>query len=110
MHQLSVWKHALEPVHQQLPLEEFGYKHCENNVGIRPKLMNQSFAAPELLNDLTCECNTCTESCSCYINQQPYTNACSCTANTNNEDMVCLNVYTLSLIFAGDSDSFDSEN
>ncbi|KAH3709084.1 hypothetical protein DPMN_068544 [Dreissena polymorpha] len=50
--------------------------------GLRPKLMNQPSAAPELLNDL-CDCLVCNETC---------TEDCCCSSNTQTDDITCRNI------------------
>ncbi|KAH3803018.1 hypothetical protein DPMN_156716 [Dreissena polymorpha] len=67
-------------------------------------MMNQPIAAPELLNDLTCDCEICEDfTCSYFNNKQPCTAACKCTANMHTQYMLCANVHTLTLVFDPDS-------
>ena len=55
--QLWTWKHATTGVHDIMPLTNFGYDSSEDGSTVHPTLMRQPAAAPELLNDLTCECS-----------------------------------------------------
>ena len=58
---------------------EYGWEKDKNTQLLVPVMMTQSPAAPELLNDIVCEClNACVEKCICYKNSQPCTAACSC--------------------------------
>ena len=79
--QLWIWRNATTAQHDLPPLTDFGYEIDED--GIKPKMINQAAAAPELLNDLVCGCELCSETCICFANRQPCTVACCCTGNTN---------------------------
>jgi hypothetical protein len=76
--QLWIWRHATTANHQYPSLVDFGYEYDNDGTGIKPRLMSQPAAAPELLNDLVCECSLCTETCVCFRNKQPCTIACCC--------------------------------
>lgn len=107
--QLWIWRHATTAIHDLPPLVNFGYDINEECSIIRPTQMTQSPAAPELLNDLTCECPSCNETCSCFANQQPCTMACSCTSNLKTDDLTCTNIYTLSAVFSNEDFSSDED-
>ncbi|WAR29752.1 hypothetical protein MAR_003320, partial [Mya arenaria] len=85
--QLWIWRHATTAQHDLPPFTYFGYEI--DGDGLTPKMMSQPAAAPELLNDLVCECEICSETCVCFANRQPCTVACSCTRNTNTDEMMC---------------------
>jgi hypothetical protein len=92
MYQLHIWKKALLPMIEIPPATQFGYDRIDG--GLSPTLMSQAAAAPELLNNIVCDCSdTCDSNCSCSQNSQPCTGACPCEA----ED-TCLNVHTLEVI------------
>ena len=61
---------------------------------LKPKMMSQSPAAPELMNELYCKCpsNRCYINCCCLENQQACTAACACSDDSN---ATCCNFYTL---------------
>ena len=113
-YQLMVWKSCLEISHVLPPPTDYGYETIDDNDGtqiMRPLMMNQSPAAPELLNDLTCNCENsiCDDSCTCFRNEQPCTLACKCKAavpwDSQNENRLCTNIYTLSMQSTSDSES-----
>ncbi|WAQ94372.1 hypothetical protein MAR_006843, partial [Mya arenaria] len=85
--QLWIWRHATTAQHDLPPFTYFGYEI--DGDGLTPKMMSQPAAAPELLNDLVCECEICSETCVCFANRQPCTVACSCTGNTHTDEMMC---------------------
>ncbi|WAQ97270.1 hypothetical protein MAR_029960 [Mya arenaria] len=105
--QLWIWRHAITAQHDLPPFTDFGYEIDED--GLTPKTMSQPAAAPELLNDLVCRCEICSETCVCFANRQPCTVACSCTENTNTDDMMCTNVNTLESVLVKDTESSDDE-
>ena len=78
---------------------------------MRPQMMSQSPAAPELLNDLACNCDNsvCDDNCTFFRNEQPCTLACKCKAavpwDTQDENRLFTNVYTLAMQNAYDSES-----
>ena len=67
-------------------------------MALRPQMMSQSPAAPELLNDLVCEClnGLCDEACSCFRNEQQCTAACVCKAavpwDEHSENEICFTI------------------
>lgn len=80
-------------------------------------MMTQPVAAPELLNDIVCDCeDVCDETCTCSCSRQPCTIACSCKAavptDEDDDASMCTNVHTiLSAMFTQNYDSgSDSEN
>ena len=96
----------------------YGYERIGND-GLQPKTMaapqqlagchRQQPAAPELLNDLVCDCqpDACAVDCSCLDSGQPCTSACNCEASVDGEDgQLCANPLTLAA-FDNDSDSDD---
>ena len=70
---------------------------------MRPQMMSQSPAAPELLNDLACNCgnNLCDDKCTCFHNEQPCTLACEYKASvfwdSHDKNRLCTNIYTMSM-------------
>ena len=62
---------------------EYGHERDPESQQYYPKLMSQTTAAPELLNNLMCSraLNKCDEQCTCAINEQPCTAACTCEAS-----------------------------
>ncbi|WAR29538.1 hypothetical protein MAR_003106, partial [Mya arenaria] len=104
---LWIWRHALIGIHHLPSPTQFGYETNPDNGTLQPVMMNQSVAAPELLNDMVCNCSLCSDDCSCFRNKQPCTGACGCGGSTSNEstDTICTNVFTLtSLIHEEDLD------
>ena len=62
---------------------------------VKPQMVDQKLAPPELLNDLVCFCqDLCTEDCVCVHNEQPSTAACSCNARIDVEEC-CKNIFTI---------------
>ena len=58
--------------------EQFGWKK-DKTQRLVPVMMSRSAAAPELLNDVVCECaDSCSDRCKCAEYGQAYTAACSC--------------------------------
>ena len=110
-----IWRNAATS-QQVLPdPTNFGYERDASDQ-LQPRLMNQPFAAPELMHDLTCNCqaSTCHTDCTCFTNEQPCTSACSCSATLplvdveDNEDY-CTNPVTITSLIDIDSDS-DSDD
>ena len=95
---MLLWKNVHLPmqiVHDPL---EFGFKLAQDGIALLPVLMSQGVAAPELLNDVICQCvNNCDDECLCHQHKQPCTLACKCTAadQSEDEDNYCQNLYTL---------------
>ncbi len=87
----------------------FGYEIDNDNQSLQPVMMTQSVAAPELLNDMVCACNgVCDEECTCFLNEQPCTAACSCMAGASERDINetgCTNPYTLVNLLEEDADN-----
>ena len=67
--------------------------------GLKPKMMNESPAAPELLNDMICMCrpNGCHVGCVCLNNEQSCMAACNCEGVLDplDDNSMCSNYYTL---------------
>ena len=107
-YQLLIWRQAIVPMATLPDVTTHGYERCTGL--LQPQMMSQSPAAPELLNDLVCDClpGGCAMECSCLANQQPCTAACDCfaLADEEEEDLVCVNPMTLSTL---DSDTSDSD-
>lgn len=98
IYQLMIWRNANIPVHDTIDSTEFGYEKEPETGILQSKLMCQSPAAPELLNDIVCLCrsNDCSEDCTCLSNGQACTVACSCEASTDDfGDNNCTNPLTL---------------
>ena len=111
-YQLMIWKQCLDGSPQIPPPTEFGY-HIEKETGLlRPEMMTKSPAAPELLNDILCCCESeCDDTCTCVLNGQACTKACSCEALLPTVDgpKFCSNVHTILAIETCVTDS-DTEN
>ena len=62
---------------------KYGHERGPESQKYYPKLISQTTAAPELLNNLvySCALNKCDEQCTCAINEQPCTAACTCEAS-----------------------------
>lgn len=107
--QLLVWREATvaNPVACDIMHAGFEFKITTNS--LEPIMMTQSAAAPELLNDLVCECTVsgCNEDCTCAINLQPCTAACVCKAQLpeDDEEAICNNPFTLTAMFEEDTGS-----
>jgi hypothetical protein len=90
-YQMMIWRQANVPMQELHDPTNFGYEQIADG-RLYPKMMNQSPAAPELLNELLCDCvaNSCDADCSCFDKKQPCTAACSCRAilfDESSEDM-----------------------
>ena len=78
---------------------------------MRPQMMSQSPAAPELLNDLAAIVTTVCVMITTFFfrNEQPCTLACKCKAavpwDTQDENRLCTNIYTLAMQNTYDSES-----
>lgn len=86
------------PMLEVLNPTEFGYEKTTDGTALRPKMMSQPPATPELLNDLVCNCppESCdTGGCKCLENGQPCTAACNCEAlcsyDGSMDELVCAN-------------------
>jgi hypothetical protein len=89
VYQVFIWKHAHIAMCAVPAPTQFGYEKGEGE--LQPKMMTQTAAAPELLNDIVCDCSDdCLSNCSCFQNNQPCTTACPCDAKDS-----CLNALTL---------------
>ena len=109
--QFWVLWNAMTSNYDLLLLTLFGYEYSETDQSFRPKLMSISMAAPESLNDKTCNCTSHNETWSCFNNsQQPCTMACSCTENTQPDSMIFTNLYTLSSVFFHEVESSDDDD
>ena len=74
-------------------------------------MMNQGPAAPELLNDLVCDCKdiSCNANCTCLLKNKLCTAACLCEAQLPVEGLdTCTNPLTQAAMNCFDSDSDDS--
>lgn len=79
-YQLLIWRNAPRNEFTCPSAFDFGYQETKDGIGLEATLMNQTAAAPELLNNLFCECrkNLCQIDCICHDNDQPCTAICSC--------------------------------
>ena len=106
-YQLMLWRQANISV-QNLPNPEmYGYIRDDDNC-LHPRMMNQGPAAPELLNNLVCDCKdiSCNASCTCLVNNQSCTAACLCEAQLPVEGLdACTNPFTQAAMNCVDSDS-----
>ena len=94
------------------PPTDYGYFIEEETGMLKPVMMTQSPAAPELLNDLVCMCESdCGETCTCVLNDQSCTRACACEAALAMVDSTkfCTNVQTILAVSLDYNDS-DAEN
>ena len=96
--QLMVWRQATQAI-QNLPNStDYGNEKGPEK-HLQAQMMSQSHAAPELLNDLICDCteNSCANDCTCYKHGQSCTAACDCGAAlpTFDVDTWCNNPFTL---------------
>lgn len=99
LYQLYIWKHADTGMIEFPAVIDFGYESVDAE--LKPKMMSQPVAAPELLKDLVCDCkpNECHRvSCTCLSNEQPCTADCRCEAELPysdiNENDICTNPLT----------------
>ena len=113
-YQIMVWKSCLETTFVLPPATDYGYQLFEDTDGkqyMRPQMISQSPAAPELFNDLACNCDNsvCDDNYTCFRSEQPCTLACKCKAavpwDTQDENRLCTNIYTLAMQNAYDSES-----
>ncbi len=109
VYQLMLWKQATEQYMSLPDPTKYGWERVEGK--LQPKLMSQSVSAPELLNDLVCDCQDCASSCSCMVNMQPCTAECKCQAVLPSDEMddidkCCGNTFTIACT-KKDSDSDD---
>jgi hypothetical protein len=115
IYQLMTWREATIPMHEVRDPTEFGFEKTPEGA-VNPKLMNQAPAAPELLNDLVCNCRaiSCATKCSCLCNGQPCTAACNCSAmsprDAPDESLVCANPLTHDALVDSDSDAESSSD
>jgi len=56
IYQLQIRREAVVPRMEALNPTEFGYKKTTDGKALWPKMMSQPLAAPEMLNDLVCNC------------------------------------------------------
>ena len=92
-YQLLIWRMALT-ANQELPdFTDFGYRF-DTDGRLEHVLSTQSHAAPELLNDIICSCETvCGSECIYYISEQPCTSSCKCNGNDGDtENGICVTV------------------
>lgn len=68
-YQLLLWRQCIFAMIEIPEPSDYGYEKVADSQGYFPKLMNQSPAAPELLIDLICNCNSnsCSDQCSCFF-------------------------------------------
>ena len=108
IYQLIIWREAVIPMQDVFDPIDFGYEKTPDGLSVMPKLMNRSPAAPELLNDLVCNCKPklCATRCKCLENEQPCTAACNCegASDTDITD-ACANPLTHIALYDSDSDS-----
>ena len=64
--------------------------------------MNKQISAPELLNNLSCDCEDfCTGDCLCTENKQPCTGICGC-EKAEDCDKLCMNISTIDMLTSAD--------
>lgn len=73
VYQLLIWRPAVVPEPDMPGVTECGYERKTNGTGLMVKMLSQSPAAPDLLNDLLYDCESvvCASECSCLNNGQP---------------------------------------
>lgn len=91
-----IWRNANVPQYDVPSPTDFGYE-VDSTGNLKPVMMTQSVAAPELLNDMVCHCEQCDMDCVCSLSAQPCTYACSCKAESASDDETCTNIHTLKL-------------
>ena len=90
--------------------EMYGYTR-DNDSCLRPKMMIQGPATPELLNTLVCDCKdiSCNANCTCLLNNQSCIAACLCEAELPVKGLdACTIFFTQAAMNCGDSDSDDN--
>jgi hypothetical protein len=94
-YQLLLWRQAIVPMPTVLDATRYGYERCTDGTGfLQLQMMSQSPAAPELLNDLVCDCHpdACAVGCSWLANGQPCTAVCVCESLVDGEEgLLCAN-------------------
>ena len=111
-YQLLIWRQCLIASPQLPPPTDYGYFIEEETGMLKPVMMTQSPAAPELLNDLVCMCESdCGETCTFVLNDQSCTIACACETALPMVDSTkfCTNVQTILAVSLDNNDS-DAEN
>jgi hypothetical protein len=94
IHQLILWRNAPNGAYPIPDPTKYGFEMERGR--LRPKLMGQPPAAPELMNDLICLCHgTCHIGCVCLEYEQPCTAACVCEGLLDGGDTDCTNYFTL---------------
>ncbi|CAC5361556.1 unnamed protein product [Mytilus coruscus] len=93
IHQLKIWHSANTAMHEQVNPIMYGYGRDLETDTIMPRLMSQPAAAPELLNNLICECDehNCSEICTCLENEQACSATYSCGASADIADETTCN-------------------
>lgn len=119
--QMMVWVNAGIGMHEEADYSKYGWYSTE--YGLKPIMMTQPCAAPELLKDVVCECpsSECSNACSCLDNNQPCTDDCNCKGRIdslyapeeedegNTTDQVCTNPKTMESAFPLDDDSDEDD-
>ena len=95
-YQLLIWKTCGTAIQDFLVHTEFRYESYEEvncRMPLRPILISQATAPPELMNVQVCKC-------SCFCNEQPCTTACMCKAamplEEQSKNEICLKSFTIS--------------
>lgn len=82
-------------MHDTVCITDFGYRRNEQGI-LQPVMMTQPAAAPELLNNIVCEClpGDCQngQNCSCSRSEQSCTAECKC-EGAYDTDSLCTNTY-----------------
>ena len=83
VYQLALWRQSLHAMIEIPGSVAYGHEGDPESQKYYPKLMSQTTTAPELLSNLvySCALNKCDEQCTCAINEQPCTAACTCEAS-----------------------------
>ena len=111
VYQLFIWRNCTTPVIELPNASEFSFEWVSEI--LQPKPMNQPAAAPELLNDVVCQCSpdNYENDCVCRECEQPCTAACSCAATCPLDGNACANPLTAAWQIEHNSDSeVESEN
>ena len=94
--QLMTWRQACVGMQEMPNILQFGYQEKEGT--FCPLMTTKAFAAPELPNDIVCDCakDRCyTEACCFFVSDQLCTAACGCQACTDaTHGRVCGNPLT----------------
>ena len=97
VYQVYIWKQSPIPSPELPAPTLYGYEKDEDGL-LTPKIMTQEPAAPELLNNILCDCTSdaCLSNCSCFLHNQSCSTACPCKAALPDLGLetICKNSFT----------------